>query len=92
MKPVIFRARAERDLLGIIEYYSEFSQDTAQNVLNDIYRAIDQLSFFPHSGREIDRRDYRRIVTHKYHFQIGYEVVADSVNIIGIFRYQDREI
>jgi len=34
----------------------------------------------------------RRIVTLKYHFSIGYEVARDGVNIVGVFRYQDRVV
>lgn len=40
MKPIKFRSRAEQDLLGIVTYYSEFSDEAVQNVLNDIYRSI----------------------------------------------------
>ena len=31
-----------------------------------------------------------RIVSRRYHFKIAYEIVGDSVVIVGIFRYQDR--
>lgn len=92
MKPIIFRTRAERDLLAIINYFSEYSPQTAQNILDDIYRSIDQLAVFPNLGQQVDGEDFRRIVTLKYHFTIGYAVATDSVNIVGIFRHQDREI
>jgi len=92
MKPIVFRARAERDLLAIISYFSDYSPQAAQNILDDIYRSIDQLAFFPNLGQQVDGEDFRRIATLKYHFTIGYEVTAASVNIVGIFRHQDREI
>ena len=94
MKPIVFRARAERDLLAIISYFSEYSPppQAAQNILDDIYRSIDQLAFFPNLGQQVDGEDFRRIATLKYHFTIGYEVTSASVNIVGIFRYQDRAV
>jgi plasmid stabilization system protein ParE len=92
MKSIIFRSRAERDLLEIVDYFSDYSPRTAVKVLDDIYRSIDQLAYFPHSGRPIKGQDFRRLVIIKYHFVIGYAVTADAVTIIGIYRYQDREV
>ncbi|VWX56119.1 hypothetical protein [Sphingorhabdus sp. 109] len=43
-------------------------------------------------GQQVDGEDFRRIATLKYHFTIGYEVTAASVNIVGIFCHQDREV
>lgn len=41
---------------------------------------------------QIEERNYRRIVTLKYHFKVAYEVGEDRIIILGIFRYQDREV
>ncbi|WP_430417728.1 type II toxin-antitoxin system RelE/ParE family toxin [Parasphingorhabdus sp.] len=92
MKPIKFRAKAERDLLAIISYFSDYSSQSVQNILDDIYRSIDQLTFFPNLGQPIEGQNYRRLVTLKYHFVICYEVTVESVNIVGIFRFQDRDV
>ena len=91
MTPIIFRAEAERDLLEIHSYYCEFSEDTAKRVLEDIYRAIDQLAYFPRSARKVEGREFRRIVSRKYRFMIAHVSTDEAVTIIGIHRYQDRE-
>ena len=92
MRRIIFRKEAEADLRGIIAYYEDIAPASVSNILSDIYRSIDQLVHFPHLGMQVDERSYRRIVTLKYHFKVAYEVGDDDILILGIFRYQDREI
>lgn len=91
MKNIIFRKQAEHDLCEIIAYYEDVAPATIANILSDIYRSIDQLGLFPHSGMQVPDREYRRIVTIKYHFKLAYEVRTDDIVILGIFRYQDRK-
>lgn len=90
MTPIVFRAEAERDLLGIQAYYSEFSEETAKRILEDIYRAIEQLAYFPRSARKVEGREFRRIVTRKYRFMIAHLATDDAVYVMGIHRHQDR--
>lgn len=91
MKALIFRREAEQDLRGIIAFYEEVAPAALSNILSDIYRSIDQLAEFPHSGMQVSDRPFRRIVTIKYHFKIAYEVGDDRIIVLGIFRYQDRQ-
>lgn len=92
MKRIIFRKEAETDLRAIIEYYEKLAPSAVRNILTDIFQSIDRLVHFPHLGMQVDARSYRRIVTLKYHFKVAYEVGEDRVIILGVFRYQDREI
>jgi plasmid stabilization system protein ParE len=92
MNRIRFRAAAEADLQSIIAYYEDVAPDSVSNILSDIYRSIDQLVHFPRIGMQVEGRSYRRLVSLKYHFKIAYEVGIDLVIILGIFRYQDREI
>jgi plasmid stabilization system protein ParE len=92
MRQIIFRKEAEADLRNIITYYEVFAPESLANILSDIYRAVDQLVHFPNIGMQVEERNYRRIVTLKYHFKVAYEVGEDRIIILGIFRYQDREI
>jgi plasmid stabilization system protein ParE len=89
---IIFRKDAEADLRDIMAYYEEVAPASVANILADIYRSIDQLVHFPHLGMQIEDRPYRRIVFLKYHFKVAYEVGDDRIVIMGIFRYQDREV
>jgi plasmid stabilization system protein ParE len=91
MTTVVFRKEAEADLRSIIVYYKEVAPDALPNILSDIYRSIDQLARYPHSGMAVPGRSFRRIVTIKYHFKLAYEASDDRIVILGIFRYQDRE-
>jgi plasmid stabilization system protein ParE len=92
MKRIIFRKEAENDLRAIIDHYNEVAPDSLSNILNDIFSGIDHLVHFPNLGMQVEARSYRRIVTVKYHFKVAYEVGEDRVIILGVFRYQDREI
>ena len=92
MRRIIFRKEAEADLRGIRAYYEDVAPESVGSIMGDIYRSIDQLVHFPHLGMQVENRTYRRIVTLKYHFKVAYEVGEDGVVILGIFRYQDREV
>ena len=92
MMQIQFRRQAEADLRSIMDYYEDVAPESLPNILADIYGAIDQLTHFPRIGMQIEGRDYRRLVTIRYHFKVAYEVADDCVIILGIFRYQDREV
>ncbi len=92
MRRIIFRKEAETDLRDTIVYYEDVAPEAVGNILGDIYRSIDQLVHFPHLGMQVENRAYRRIVTLRYHFKVAYEVDEDRIVILGIFRYQDREV
>ncbi len=68
---ILFRKEAETDLAAIVTYYNEVAPESVSNILSDIYRAIDQLVHFPQSGMRVPNRQFRRIVTLKYHFKIA---------------------
>lgn len=91
MMRVTFRREAEADLRSIIAYYEEVAPEAVGNILSDIYRSIDQLTFFPRIGMQVPNRPFRRVVTLKYRFKVAYEVGEDRIVILGVFRYQDRE-
>lgn len=89
---VVFRAEAAADLRSIIAHYEDVAPHALPNILADIHRAIDWLTVFPRFGMAIPDRPYRRIVSRKYHFKVAYEALPDRIVILGIFRYQDREV
>ncbi len=89
---VIFRRKAEDDLRGIMEWYEGIAPESVGNILGDIYRSIDQLIDFPRSGTKVPKQRFRRLVTRRYHFKIAYEINDDTVEIVGIFRFQNRQM
>lgn len=88
---IAFRAEAAADLRSIIAYYEDVAPEALSNILSDIYRSIDQLSHFPRIGMQVPDSRFRRLVTLRYHFKVAYEIGEDAIQILGIFRYQDRE-
>ena len=92
MMQILFRRQAEADLRSVMSYYEDVAPESLPKILADIYRSIDQLAHFPRIGMQVEGRGYRRLVTVKYHFKVAYEVGEDCVIILGIFRYQDREV
>lgn len=89
---VVFRKEAEADLRSIIDYFEDVAPEAVGNILSDIHRSISLLSRFPHSGTLVPDRHFRRIVTIKYHFKLVYELSEEQIVVLGIFRYQDREV
>lgn len=87
---VRFRAKAIADLDKIIQWYDKQAPESTQRIVDDIERAIRRLQQFPHSGPTVGLQDLRRIVTLRYHFKIAYRAMHNSIEIIGIFRFQDR--
>jgi plasmid stabilization system protein ParE len=92
MRRILFREEAEADLRSIIDYYEDVAPESVANILADIYRSVDLLVDYAHIGMQVPDRPYRRIVTIRYHFKIAYEVGDDRIVILGIFRFQDREM
>ena len=91
MMKVSFRRKAEDDLRGIVEWYEGVAPEAVANVMSDIYRSIDQLIDFPRSGSKVPRQRFRRMVTRRYHFKIAYEIDDETIAIVGIYRYQNRD-
>ncbi len=92
MMPIRFREEAEADLRGIIEWYEDVAPSALGNILADIFRSIDRLTQYPRSGMRVPRRTYRRIVTIRYHFKVVYQIGPDVIVILGIYRFQNREV
>ena len=76
---------AKRDLKEIYEYIRRDSEYYADKTINDIKKYIDNLKFFPYTGRkipEINQENFLEIIYKK--FRIMYKI--ESVNKISIIR------
>ena len=56
----------------------------------DIDDALGSIIEAPEMYAKVDRKNYRRYVSHRYRFKIAYRVSRDTVAIIGIYRFQNR--
>lgn len=91
MMKVRFRRAAEADLQGIVAWFEITAPEALPRILDDIYVGIDRLIDHPRSGVKVPIAGLRRIVTRKFHFKIAYQIDGDSIVIVGIYRYQNRE-
>jgi plasmid stabilization system protein ParE len=91
VKSVRFLGQAARDLTEIRTYYEAYDPRTLDRVLDDIERTIDLLRLHPLAGQPVDGRAFRRIVTRRYAFKIAYDVVDNATEVIGLYRFQDRQ-
>jgi len=89
MTPVVYRESAEYDLAAIREYFSAISHLTFNNVMADINATIAILNVSPKAGY-VYKTDRRRLVSAKYRFAISYAYHRERVEIVGIYRSQNR--
>jgi len=87
--PVIYLKSAVTDLTSIETHYSKISQQTSDNVYQDILAAIEVLQTFPDAGRLLEDGS-RKFPSHKYRFNITYFHRRNIIEIIGIYRFQNR--
>jgi plasmid stabilization system protein ParE len=89
---VSFRRQAAIDLQGIVDWFESVAPDALPGILDDIYSSIDRLIDYPRSGMKVRGQRFRRVVTRKYHFKIGYEIDGSIILILGIYRFQNRDV
>jgi plasmid stabilization system protein ParE len=91
LTPIVFRKSALADLEALASHFDQIDRATMVRIVADIGRSIARLADFPRSGEAIPHAGLRRIVSHRYRFTISYFVAADRVEIVGVFRFQDRD-
>jgi plasmid stabilization system protein ParE len=92
LKPVRFTARAESDMRSIIRYYEDIAPGLSARIVEDVRARIERLRHFPKSGRRIAIGDLHQVLSPRYRFKIAYRVMDDEIDIVGIFRLQNREV
>lgn len=91
MRTMTFRGKALEDIHTIVEWYDHLDPDVTEKIRIDLQRSFRLLLEFPHAGVVVAKRGFRRIVTRRYHFKIAYAVRDDQIEVLGIYRFQDRE-
>ena len=90
MKPIKFRRRADRDIEQIIAYYLRLAPETVPTIAADIDRSLGLIEEYPERYQAVAGTAYRRLVTKRYKFKIAYRVRRDAIEIVGIYRFQNR--
>lgn len=83
MHRVVWRAKAEEDLLGIVEHIAQDSIASAEKLADEIEAKAAQLSSFPALGRAGRKRGTRELVMHPNYIVI-YRVLKQSVDILRV--------
>jgi len=89
LKPIIFRMSALADLEAIASYFDAIDPDITARIVADVESSLKRLKDFPLSG-EVRGTDLRRILSKRYRFIISYFVAPAQVEIVGVFRFQNR--
>lgn len=81
-----------RHAIEIIEsYYLGLSFGASQNVMNDIDDVFILLREYPHSGKLHGSQSFRTMASSKYKFVVTYTVNVDYIEILDVYRYQNRD-
>jgi plasmid stabilization system protein ParE len=92
LKTVRYSTGARDDLRAIADYYGGIDPDVADRMLADIERAIGYLREFPHLAQAVHGRPLRGKLTRRYRFKVIYSINGDAIEIVGIFRFQNRDV
>ena len=83
--------QAANDLKDIRAYYFQFSNQTGENIIDDINAALDFISENPNAGLNINAHGTQRVISHKYSFVIPYEIMGIHIDVLGFYRFQNRD-
>ena len=91
MRRIVVRQSALADLESLASYFDAIDPDITVRIVADIERSVERLKDFPSIGGAIPHTDLRRIISRRYRFTISYFVAPERVEIVGVFRFQNRE-
>lgn len=91
MKPIVYGRSALADLEALASYFDAIDPDVTIRIVTDIEGSVARLADFPLSGEAIPRTELWRIVSRRYRFTISYFVAPNRIEIVGVFRFQNRE-
>ncbi len=87
-----YRKSADIDMESIRDFYRPRSEKAYEAVFKDITSTIDMVLGNPLIGRKLfEAESIRRVISPKYRFCICYIPTKSKIEIIGVFRYQDRK-
>lgn len=78
-----FLSPAEDEMIEAALFYESRSNGLGNDFLDDVQRAVDRLSEYPHSGEPVDSR-LRRTLLHRFPFSLIYAVEPASIVIIAV--------
>ena len=83
MTPYRFLSPAEEEMTEAALFYESRLNGLGNDFLDDVQRAIDRLSEYPHSGEPIDS-SLRRTLLHRFPFSLIYAVEQECLVIVAV--------
>jgi addiction module RelE/StbE family toxin len=85
VKKILWQRQAITNLNDAREYIQAQNPEAARSIINRIEKVINQLQFFPMSGRPGRRSNTRELVVTRTPFIVVYRVSEDSLEILSLF-------
>jgi toxin ParE2 len=83
MTPYRFLSPAEEEMTEAAVFYESRSAGLGSDFLDDVQRAVDRLSDYPHSGELIASR-FRRTLLHQFPFSLIYALERTGIVIVAV--------
>ena len=84
-----YHPRARIELNEAVDYYEERQEGLGWNFLEEIQLAIRRILDFPDAWQPLSANT-RRCLTHRFPYELIYQVKADEVRIIAISHQKRR--
>jgi len=84
-----FLSPAEEEMIEAALFYERRSAHLGIDFLDDIDRVVGLIREHPHIGAVIDE-SFRRVLLHRFPFNLVYTVEADSILIIAVAHQRRR--
>ena len=83
MTPYRFLSPAEEEMTEAALFYELSLDGLGRNFLDEVQRAVDRLSDYPHSGEPIDL-EFRRTLLHRFPFSLIYALERTEIVIVAV--------
>ena len=77
---------------SIVRFYEDLAPGLSVRIVADVRERIEGLRHFPRSGERMGVSGIHRVLSRRYRYKIAYRVTDEAIEIIGVFRFQNREI
>lgn len=85
--PVFLLEAARDDIAREIRYYNTQQPGLGQRFLLEVHATFARIQWKPEIFQAV-QPPLRRALVHRFPFAVGYRIMADSIEIIGVFPTQ----
>jgi len=84
MLPVVWSAKAERDLMGIVDYVGERNAQAAERFAHAMYAATAPLAKYPYLFKKSQRMEECRELVVRRNYVVLYRVEKECVRVTRV--------